>query len=131
MKFKVLVFFFFSFSEHRFLLYKSCNMGYKHASILHKNHSLKPAMSFLRILWLLFSLWLRFSCMQVLEAAAILNKDLFLQKVAFKQLQRTESPIRFKAKFSLVEDEIFLLHLQEVLLYCYLGVLLMDPKGGE
>lgn len=69
--------------------------------------------------------------MQVLEAAAILNKDLFLQKVAFKQLQRTESPIRFKAKFSLVEDEIFLLHLQEVLLYCYLGVLLMDPKGGE
>lgn len=69
--------------------------------------------------------------MQVLEAAAILNKDLFLQKVAFKQLQRTESPIRFKAKFSLVEDEIFLLHLQEVLLYCYLGVLLTDPKGGE
>lgn len=68
--------------------------------------------------------------MQVLEAAAILNKDIFLQKVAFKQLQWMESPISFKAKFSLVEDEI-LLHLQEVLVYYYLGVLLKDPKGRE
>lgn len=69
--------------------------------------------------------------MQVLEAVVILNKNLFLQKVAFEQLQWTESPISFKAKCSLVKDEIFLLHLQEVLVYCYLGVLLKDPKGRE
>lgn len=39
-----------------------------------------------------------------LEAAAVSNKDLFLQKVAFKQLQWRESTFSFKAKFSLVED---------------------------
>jgi len=49
-----------------------------------------------------------------LEAAAVSNKDLFLQKVAFKELQRRESTLGFRATFSLVEDEIFLFHLQEV-----------------
>lgn len=37
-----------------------------------------------------------------LEAAAVSNKDLFLQKVAFKELQGRESTLGFKAKFSLV-----------------------------
>lgn len=65
-----------------------------------------------------------------LEAAAVSNKDLFLQKVLFKQLQGRESTLSFKAKFLLAEDEIFLLHLQ-VLVHCYLDVLVKDPDGRK
>lgn len=32
-------FLFLSFSKQRFLLYKTCNTGYKHISILYKNYS--------------------------------------------------------------------------------------------
>lgn len=39
-----------------------------------------------------------------------------------------ENTLSFKAMFSLVEDEI-LYHLQEVLVHCYLGVLLKDLEG--
>lgn len=65
-----------------------------------------------------------------LEAAGVSNKDFFfLQKEALKQLQWRESTLSFKAKVLVVEDQIFLL--QEVLVHCYLGVLLKDPEGGE
>lgn len=44
------------------LQYKTCNTGYKHKHSAQKLYLvLKPARS-LRILWLLFFLWFRFSC---------------------------------------------------------------------
>lgn len=97
-------------------------------SILHKNYiHLKPAMSLLRILWLLFLVTSVLMHVGSLEAAAVSNKDLFLQKVAFRQLQWRENTLSFKAKFSLVV--IFLHHLKEVLVHCYVGVLLKDLEG--
>lgn len=65
-----------------------------------------------------------------LEAAAVSNKGLFLQKVAFKELQRRESTLGFKAKFSL-EDEIFLLHLQEVFSVLLLKCAVKGSRKGK